>query len=67
VAHELGHLLLGAYSHSNRGVMGARWSGTDLLLAGQRGLSFSASEEKLLRTVLTARSQAAVSWDDNLE
>jgi hypothetical protein len=67
IAHELGHLLLGANSHSGHGVMRACWSGKELVAAGQGGLSFSASEQHRLQTVLTARTQAASSGEESLE
>lgn len=61
IAHELAHLLLGTNSHSNHGLMRAFWSGKELLVAEQRGLSFSASETKRLQITLTARRLAALS------
>jgi hypothetical protein len=61
VAHELGHLLLGTNSHSSHGLMGAFWSGKELLVAEQRGLSFSYSEKKRLQIALTDRTLAALS------
>jgi hypothetical protein len=58
IAHELGHLLLGAKSHSGHGVMRPFWSGKELLAADQRGLSFSSSEKNRLQIALTARTSA---------
>ena len=60
IAHELGHLLLGADSHSCRGVMRASWSGRELIAVNQGILSFSASEEQRLQAVLTFRTQVAL-------
>jgi len=58
VAHELGHLLLGANSHSKRGLMRARWSREELLEADFGELSFSNSERERIRSSVVARRQA---------
>lgn len=47
IAHELGHLL-GA-RHSSRGLMKARWTERDLVLAGRDELRFSRSQAALFR------------------
>lgn len=49
VAHELGHLLLGKSSHSDAGLMRARWEVWDLREAARGNLSFSASETERIR------------------
>jgi hypothetical protein len=60
-AHELGHLLLGPSSHSSRGLMCARWSEKELLIAQQGGgLSFSPSEAKRIEMALLARRLAGL-------
>ena len=41
IAHELGHLLLGANAHSKWGLMRARWTREDLVAADRGELSFS--------------------------
>jgi hypothetical protein len=60
IAHELGHLLLGAHSHSRSGLMCGSWSGKQIHDIERRGLSFSSSEAKRLQTAVTVRSQAAM-------
>jgi hypothetical protein len=57
--HELGHLLLGANSHTGIGLMRARWSSRELLAADQGGLFFSASESRRIQKAVLARWQAA--------
>jgi hypothetical protein len=58
LAHELGHLLLGANSHSGVGLMHAPWSSRELLAADQGPLYFSASESKRIQKAVLARWQA---------
>jgi hypothetical protein len=57
-AHEFGHLLLGANSHSGMGLMCARWSTRELLAANQGGLFFSDSESRRIQKAVLARSKA---------
>jgi hypothetical protein len=57
-AHELGHMLLGANSHSGIGLMSARWSSRELLGADHGELFFSASESRQIQKAVLARSQA---------
>jgi hypothetical protein len=57
-AHELGHVLLGANSHSGIGLMRAQWSSRELLAADHGDLFFSASESRRIQTQLHARWQA---------
>jgi hypothetical protein len=49
VAHELGHLLLGANSHSERGIMRAGWRPADFEPKAAANLLFTASEADLIR------------------
>ena len=49
VAHEIGHLLLGTNSHSDRGIMRARWSPTDFEPKAAASILFTASEADLIR------------------
>jgi hypothetical protein len=49
LAHELGHLLLGAGSHAPTGLMQANWRYPQLRLIEMGQLSFSLSEAALLR------------------
>lgn len=47
-AHEIGHLLLGAGSHSSRGVMKAAWNRQDFLDMAQNRLRFAPEQARLL-------------------
>jgi len=54
VAHEIGHLFLGA-RHSPRGLMRARWDEGDVQLAVQRNLVFTRQQAELVRARILAR------------
>ncbi len=54
VAHEIGHLFLGA-KHSPRGLMRPRWDEKDVQLAVQRNLLFSRQQAELIRARVLAR------------
>lgn len=58
MAHEIGHLLLGANSHSRTGIMRAFWSGQDLALGGRPYLLFTPEQSRQMKTRLAARAQA---------
>jgi predicted aspartyl protease len=58
ITHELGHLLLGANSHSRSGLMRAVWSRQELLAANLGGLDFSDSERTRIQNSVLARHQA---------
>lgn len=60
LAHELGHMLLGANSHSGMGLMRAKWSSRELQAADHGGLFFSASESKRIQRAVLARWQACL-------
>jgi len=60
IAHEIGHVLLGANSHSPEGVMSAAWSQHDLTRAGQRRLGFSQDESCRLQAAVMERDRAEV-------
>jgi hypothetical protein len=49
MAHEIGHLLLGANAHSARGIMRARWLREDLVLANRGSLLFDGDESQKMR------------------
>ena len=49
MAHELGHLLLGANSHSPSGLMRAHWTGEDLTSASKGNLRFSPEQSLRIR------------------
>ncbi|MBS1842486.1 MAG: hypothetical protein JSS69_09245 [Acidobacteria bacterium] len=52
LAHELGHLLLGANSHSASGVMQARWDASTLRIAAESSLFFTPAQSAALRSHL---------------
>lgn len=58
IAHELGHLLLGANSHSRSGLMCAVWARNEVLAANLGGLHFSNSERTRSQNSVSARYQA---------
>jgi hypothetical protein len=55
IAHEIGHLLLGANRHSAAGIMKADWRHKDLELATQGRLVFSESERRCISENLRHR------------
>jgi hypothetical protein len=60
IAHEVGHLILGANAHAPRGVMYAHWGRAQFELIGISELSFPADQAKLLRDGIERRRQMAV-------
>jgi len=58
MAHEIGHLLLGANSHSRTGIMRAFWSGRDLSLDGRPYLLFTPEQSRQMKARLAERAQA---------
>jgi hypothetical protein len=52
IAHEVGHLLLGTNSHSDSGLMQARWDASALQAAVHRNLFFTPGQSAALRTRL---------------
>ena len=58
MAHEIGHLLLGANSHSRTGIMRASWSGRDLSLDGRPYLLFTPEQSRQMKTRLAERAHA---------
>ena len=57
IAHELGHLLLGAHGHSIHGIMRDRWDIEQTRLALMSELEFMPEENKLMRSVLLGGTQ----------
>jgi len=57
MAHEIGHLLLGANSHSRTGIMRAFWSARDLSLDGRPYLLFTPEQSRQMKTRLAERAQ----------
>ncbi len=58
VAHELGHLLLGADSHSEIGIMRAKWYRKDLELIAQHTIAFTPAEVERIRANVETRMAA---------
>jgi hypothetical protein len=52
IAHELGHLILGA-GHTPDGIMRARWEGKEVSALRQRWLRFNRSQANSIRSFLT--------------
>jgi len=57
MAHEIGHLLLGANSHSRTGIMRAFWSGEELSLLARPYLLFTPEQSQRMKTRLSERAQ----------
>lgn len=55
MAHEIGHLLLGAGSHAASGIMHVPWHKRELEMIAQRFLLFLPNEEEQLRASIRAR------------
>ena len=55
VAHELGHLLLGANSHSGSGIMNVPWSRKKIERANLGTLLFTDQEAKRMQTLVAER------------
>src|SRR5215469_18774603 len=58
IAHELGHLLLGAHGHSIHGIMRDRWDIEQTRLALMSDLDFMPEEGKLMRSALLDGTQS---------
>ncbi len=56
LAHEIGHLLLGANSHSAAGVMRGKWNDRDLETMARAYLFFTDAQAAQIRQQVTARS-----------
>jgi len=55
-AHEIGHLLLGPGSHSERSIMRADWDQADFNSGDLRGLLFTPSQAKLIQANVRERA-----------
>ena len=53
VAHEVGHLILGARSHTARGIMQAHWTGAEFVQIGLGELSFTPAQARMLDERIT--------------
>lgn len=60
-AHELGHLLLGSHSHSLVGIMQPLWQPESLRKIAMGNLTFTAEQERLMRSRLLSESLAVTS------
>lgn len=60
IAHEVGHLLLGAKAHTPRGVMCLHWGRTQFELISISELIFTADQSKRLRHQIIAKSGTAI-------
>ena len=57
MAHELGHLLLGSNSHSDRGIMLPRWEVNQVRQLMMGALLFTPEQSKLMRLEARARAE----------
>jgi hypothetical protein len=57
VAHEIGHLLLGANSHTSSGIMRGAWRPVDEEWMAKGALVFDGSQARKMRATLLARSR----------
>ena len=60
IAHELGHLLLGANSHGYDGIMQGRWEQTQLRDAGRGKLQFTPPQAAAMRECLAGAGKGEV-------
>jgi hypothetical protein len=58
IAHELGHLLLGANAHVASGLMRAQWGQEEWRLAAKGGLLFTAEQSAVIRNQVVGRIKA---------
>jgi len=56
IAHEIGHLLLPDNSHSQTGLMRAKWGKADFWLAQRSQLFFTAEQGELIRSRMASGS-----------
>jgi hypothetical protein len=56
IAHEIGHLLLGAHAHSWVGIMTPEWSKATLQLVGMGSLLFNRDQAALMRNQIRKRT-----------
>jgi len=60
MAHELGHLLLGANSHSPTGIMRGHWSPREFRLDARLDLLFTTGQSRRMKTRLAEREQLSL-------
>jgi len=59
MAHEIGHLLLGANSHFPSGIMRASWSARELRVNAGPAMLFTEEQSRRMKTYLTNRVQSS--------
>jgi len=59
IAHEIGHLLLGANAHAPKGLMVPQWGPSQFEMISISELSFTSRQARLLREEVTRRTLAA--------
>jgi hypothetical protein len=64
IAHEIGHLLLGANTHSPSGIMRARWSAQQLRLNAGPGMLFTQQQARQMRMRLSEQIQSSQGRSD---
>jgi hypothetical protein len=64
IAHEIGHLLLGANSHSQSGIMNVPWTREKIDRARSGTLAFTKPEAKKMRRQVAARVELALDPGD---
>jgi hypothetical protein len=64
VAHEVGHILLGAYGHCPSGIMSSEFVGKSLRVAARGGLLFTKSEVERIRATVVARMARQETFED---
>jgi hypothetical protein len=55
MAHEIGHLLLGANSHSRNGIMRPQWNPRDLAVIARASMYFTPEQCAKIRVAVQAR------------
>ncbi|HXJ96529.1 MAG TPA: hypothetical protein VMT20_27130 [Terriglobia bacterium] len=60
MAHEIGHLLLGANAHSTTGIMRASWFPLELRLKAGPAMLFTDEQSRQMKTRLTQQVQSSV-------
>ena len=64
IAHELGHLLLGTNSHSDKGIMQPRWEPNQVRQLMMGTLLFSTEQSKLMREQARTRIRLQTGYLD---
>jgi len=67
MAHEIGHLLLGAKAHSPSGIMRAHWSDHDFTMGGRAELNFTAEQSRRMKTRLAQQAQTCEAQSKGVE